>query len=407
MDEVFGYFPPHPANPLPKRPLLTLLKQARAQGVGVVLATQNPVDLDYKGLANMGTWMVGKLQTEQDKARLRDGLLGVGMEAATLERLLAATRKRVFLLHDVHRPAPVLLHSRWAMSYLRGPLTREETSRLMQGRAEPLAAAAAAAPAARPVAPAGLDQVYWGKYGGQQADPHLLVKFAVRYKAGGEAILIQAYPAADVPVTELLETDALAVSEQDLRDEAPAGVRHAEVPADLAAAGTRGIEKVLKERLPDKLAARVWVDPVTKGSSLPGEDREAFAARLQQAGGGAQEARLREKLEKKQRELQARSEDLQGRKTEKWAAVGSAILSNVGLILGKKRTISGAGTVLSKNRMENTAESKVEALQAEVAALQEELQAMAQVDPARFQETTVVPARGGVKVLRYALLWVY
>ena len=248
--------------------------------------------------------------------------------------------------------------------------------------------------------------MYWGKYGGEQADPHLLVKFAVRYKGAGEAILVQAYPAADVPVTELLETEALAVAEQDLREEAPAGVGHAEVPADLAAAGSRGIEKVLKERLPDKLAAKVWVDPVTKGSSLPGEDREAFAARLQQAGGGAQEARLREKLEKKQRELQARTEDLQGRKTEKWAAVGSAILSNVGLILGKKRTISGAGTV-SKNRMENTAESRVEALQAEVAALQEELQAMAQVDPARFQETTVIPARGGVKVLRYALLWVY
>ena len=76
MDEIFGYFPPHPANPPPKRPLLTLLKQARAQGVGVVLATQNPVDLDYKGLANMGMWFVGKLQTAQDRARLREGLLG-------------------------------------------------------------------------------------------------------------------------------------------------------------------------------------------------------------------------------------------------------------------------------------------------------------------------------------------
>src|SRR5204863_1718508 len=73
MDEIFGYFPPHPQNPPPKRPLLTLLKQARAQGVGVVLATQNPVDLDYKRLANMGTWFVGKLQTDQDRARLRDG----------------------------------------------------------------------------------------------------------------------------------------------------------------------------------------------------------------------------------------------------------------------------------------------------------------------------------------------
>ena len=107
MDEVFGYFPPT-ANPPTKRPLLTLLKQARAQGVGVVLATQNPVDLDYKGLANMGTWLVGKLQTERDRERLRDGLEGSGgLDGKTIDRLLDATAKRVFLLHDVHRKAPV------------------------------------------------------------------------------------------------------------------------------------------------------------------------------------------------------------------------------------------------------------------------------------------------------------
>src|SRR6185295_2089160 len=81
MDEIYGYFPPHPANPPTKRPLITLLKQARAQGVGIVLATQNPVDLDYKGLANIGVWLVGRLQTEQDRARLRDGLLGSGADA--------------------------------------------------------------------------------------------------------------------------------------------------------------------------------------------------------------------------------------------------------------------------------------------------------------------------------------
>src|SRR4029079_14997239 len=100
MDEIYGYFPPHPQNPPPKRPLLTLLKQARAQGVSVVLATQNPVDLDYKGLANMGVWMVGKLQTRQDRDRLREGLLGAGMSEKDVDTLLDGTRKRVFLLHD-------------------------------------------------------------------------------------------------------------------------------------------------------------------------------------------------------------------------------------------------------------------------------------------------------------------
>src|SRR5712691_5475900 len=133
MDEIYGYFPPHPANPPTKRPLLTLLKQARAQGVSVVLATQNPVDLDYKGLANIGVWFVGKLQTAQDRERLREGLTGAGMAPAAIDTMLDATRKRVFLLHDVHRAAPVLLHSRWALSYLQEQLTREEIGRLMAG----------------------------------------------------------------------------------------------------------------------------------------------------------------------------------------------------------------------------------------------------------------------------------
>jgi hypothetical protein len=123
MDEIYGYFPPHPADPPTKRPLLTLLKQARAQGVSVVLATQNPVDLDYKGLSNMGLWMVGRLQTAQDRERLASGLQGAGLEPSAVDTLLDGTRKRVFLVHDVHRPRPFLLHSRWSMSYLRGPLT--------------------------------------------------------------------------------------------------------------------------------------------------------------------------------------------------------------------------------------------------------------------------------------------
>src|SRR3989475_92153 len=160
MDEIFGYFPPHPANPPTKRPLLTLLKQARAQGVGVVLATQNPVDLDYKGLANMGTWMVGTLQTQQDRDRLMEGLTGTGIAASAVAALLGATRKRVFLLHDVHRAGPCLLHSRWALSYLRGPLTREEISRLMKGRAAepqaPSARQAGLAGATAPILPAPL-----------------------------------------------------------------------------------------------------------------------------------------------------------------------------------------------------------------------------------------------------------
>lgn len=132
FDEVYGYFPPHPYNPPSKVPLLRLLKQARAFGLGVILVTQNPGDLDYKGLTNTGTWFIGKLQTERDKARLLDGLETVSTQArahfdiSTLDTLISSLAPRTFLLQNVHAPAPQVFQTRWAMSYLAGPLTREQ-----------------------------------------------------------------------------------------------------------------------------------------------------------------------------------------------------------------------------------------------------------------------------------------
>src|SRR5262249_13449778 len=193
MDEIFGYFPPV-ANPPSKLPLLTLLKQARAFGVGVVLATQNPVDLDYKGLANTGTWLIGRLPTERDKARVLEGLEGAaagsraGFDRPRMEQVLAGLGSRIFLLHNVHEDRPEVFESRWAMSYLRGPITREEIRRLMAPRqaapaglsgasagrsAAPLPAPRGPAPAAvpgagppvaaasaRPVLPPGISQYF-------------------------------------------------------------------------------------------------------------------------------------------------------------------------------------------------------------------------------------------------------
>ncbi len=129
MDEIFGYFPPV-ANPPSKAPLLTLLKQARAFGIGLVLSTQNPVDLDYKGLANTGTWFIGRLQTQRDKERVLAGLegaaAGAGFEHGKMEEVLAGLGKRIFLLHNVHENEPVIFQTRWALSYLRGPMTRDQ-----------------------------------------------------------------------------------------------------------------------------------------------------------------------------------------------------------------------------------------------------------------------------------------
>jgi hypothetical protein len=411
MDEVFGYFPPHPANPPTKRPLLTLLKQARAQGVGVVLATQNPVDLDYKGLANMGTWFVGTLQTDQDRERLMSGLAGAGLEGKAADRLLGATRKRVFLLHDVHRKGPCLLQSRWAMSYLRGPLTRDEIARLMQDRGtrtapEPKRVAAAAA-SGPPVLPAPFQNIYFARYSGQIGEAHVLAKYAVRYKGADETIGVRAWPLAGATPADALEAEPLVVEESKLTLEAPAGLRYGELPEWLATSGSKGVEKALRERLPDKLAVSVFRDPATGESSSPGESREAFAARLRSAAGADATERLRQKLERKKADLAVREQEVQGRKQEKWVAIGSAVLRNIGLFTGRKRTISGVSSVLSKNRLEDTAEARLDALRAEVTGLESQLAELADVDPGRFREEAVVPPRGSVKLLRYDLVWVY
>jgi len=165
MDEVFGFFPPV-ANPPSKTPLLTLLKQGRAFGLGCLLATQNPVDLDYKGLANCGTWWLGRLQTERDKARVLDGLEGAlasgggRFDRAYFDRALSGLSSRVFVMNNVHEDAPAVLESRWAMSYLRGPLTRDQIKVLMGPRkaaaalqATPHAASVPEHPSARPSGP--------------------------------------------------------------------------------------------------------------------------------------------------------------------------------------------------------------------------------------------------------------
>ncbi len=169
MDEIFGYLPPS-HNPPSKEPLLRLLKQARAFGVGLVLATQNPVDVDYKGLSNAGTWFIGKLQTDQDKQRLLDGLesaASASLDRADLDRLISGLGKRVFILHNVHSSQALVFQTRWTMNFLAGPLTRTQIpalnrlagASLAEAQSSPASAATAAAPSAAPapIGPASVD----------------------------------------------------------------------------------------------------------------------------------------------------------------------------------------------------------------------------------------------------------
>ncbi len=147
FDEIFGYLPPT-ANPPSKQPMLRMLKQARAFGVGLMLVTQNPVDVDYKALSNAGTWFIGKLQTDQDKQRLLDGLEGAaaGLDRGAYDRMISNLGKRVFLLHNVHEKRPVLFQTRWAMNYLTGPLTRIQIPALNQMAGAGIVAAPPPAP---------------------------------------------------------------------------------------------------------------------------------------------------------------------------------------------------------------------------------------------------------------------
>ncbi len=186
FDEIVGYLPPI-ASPPSKPIILRMLKQARAFGVGLVLATQNPIDLDYKALSNTGTWIIGKLQTDQDKQRLLDGLDSVagGLDRNYFDKTISALGKRVFVLHNVHAKAPVVFTTRWAMNYLPGPITRNKLDDLnrMVGAEAVLAAAAAAGSAG---APAGVTAAE--VKGGARADqpglsvePRLSSKVEVHY----------------------------------------------------------------------------------------------------------------------------------------------------------------------------------------------------------------------------------
>lgn len=370
MDEIFGYFPPV-AEPPSKRPLLTLLKQARAYGLGLVLATQNPVDLDYKGLSNIGTWFLGRLQTERDKNRVIDGLEGAAaggtFDRAAMERLLSGLENRVFLLHNVHEDGPVVFRTRWAMSYLRGPLTRAEVKRLMDpvkaagmptaaekvtslplsGAAAPAAPAATppplpptttaamaaggggageasapapTTPAAAPVLPPTVPQVWLplrGRPEGVTYRPALLGFARVHYtdaKKGIEhaeelALLAGFGSGAAAGAPDWYAAERAAIAEADLEREPAAGLAFGALPDEAARARSYpSWRKDLEECLYRTRRLEIFQSPILGEASRPGESEREFRVRL------AERARERrddevEKLRAKYAERAARLED--------------------------------------------------------------------------------------------------
>jgi len=424
MDEVFGYLPPV-GNPPSKRPMLTLLKQARAFGLGLVLATQNPVDLDYKALSNIGTWFLGRLQTERDKMRVREGLLGAtaGLSEAQLDDLLSRLDKRVFLLHNVHESAPVLFKVRWALSYLRGPLTRDQIKTLAPGGtgiddaapAQPARPAAVAASAvaggSRPMLPSGIDERFLPLRARPDEDvvyrPHLVGSARVHFvdarkgvEASEDVLFLAPGEGGDWYAASPLELAA-----EGLEKDPVAGLRFADLPAALAQERTyKDAEKELAEMLYrtrrfDLLRSSEW-DLV----STPGESERDFRIRLAER---AREERDRE-VEKLRHKLDGQRETLAGRlrkaeervereaqqardqKLQTVIGFGSTLL---GAFLGRKKlsatNLNRASSVVRGISRSQKEGHDVELAQAEVGRFRAEIEALdreAQDEIAKLQE---------------------
>ncbi len=469
MDELAGYMPPS-ANPPSKRALLTLLKQARAFGVGVALSTQNPVDLDYKGLSNAGTWFLGRLQTEQDKARVLDGLEGAlsgrsGFDRGEMNRLLSGLPKRVFLLHNVHEDAPELFETRWAMSYLRGPLTRDQIRTLMakakasatpaapaapampatSARTPPTARPAASPAAARPVLPPAVPQ-YFAPGTAQDAPPRYEPFLWATAQAGFEdakrgvrttrAVNLLA-PFAEGPLG--VNWDAATPTDltlSSLRAEPLAGATFAEVPPLAAqvksyAAWGKDLARWLFETQTLELVSHAG----TGLTSAPDEAEREFRIRVQLASREARDAakaKLQQKyapkvaaLQEKVRRATSAVEREQGQasdqKIQSVMSIGSSVL---GALLGRKILSStnigrastaarGLGRAQKEADDVKRAQANVQAFQQQLADLEAELQSeLAALDSAGdagtdpLDRVAIKPRKTQITVAQVALVWV-
>jgi hypothetical protein len=302
MDEIFGYMPPT-ANPSSKLPLLRMLKQARAFGVGILLATQNPVDVDYKGMSNTGTWIIGKLQTDQDKQRLLDGLESAtgGSNRAVLDKLISALGKRVFVLHNVHEKAPVVFQTRFAMNYLAGPLTRAQ----IPGLNELVGAKAISVPAPRPAASAGTVPVAMPA---SSASPRPPVSRPVATSGG--SVTRPAVPSAIaeyfLPMTNSLPEAFRAAGKTQSTDAKQVGILYR--PALAASAQVRFLDRkygvdaeVTRSALienPERRASQRWEDFITGGSFEKVESSPVPDARFEILPATLSDAKLMPALQK-------------------------------------------------------------------------------------------------------------
>jgi hypothetical protein len=465
IDELFGYMPPV-ANPASKVLLLTLLKQARAFGLGVVLATQNPVDLDYRGLSNAGTWFIGRLQTERDKMRVMEGLEGASggraFDRAAMERTLAGLGKRVFLLHSVHEPAPIVFETRWTLSYLAGPMTREQIRTLTSSSGAPAAPrpAQAAEPVTRSVETATTDAAgYSSRQPVLSADvPQYFLPAttpAPVYHPAVVGIADVSYSSAKHSITEqrrvaLLATldsgpialdwnnaerhDDFELSQFERSPKSDASF--ADIPPAAASAKSYAIwTKQLQQWIVANEQVTLFTSKAMKLTSRSGESERDFRIRLQVAARESRDEKveklrakyasrmttLQEKIRRAEQAVQRESSQAQQAGVDTVISVGSAILGavfgrgKVGVgTLGKVGTAArGVGRAAQQRGDVSRATETVESLRQQLAALEQELAQEAEAIGASFDaqleelDTITIKARSSdVRVSLVALLWV-
>jgi len=466
MDEIFGYFPPV-ANPPSKQPLLTMLKQARAYGLGVVLATQNPVDLDYKGLANTGTWFIGRLQTERDKARVLDGLEGASaatgsaFDRASIDQLLSGLGSRVFLLNNVHDDGPVLFQTRWALSYLRGPMTRVQLKQLLQttpmgaSEASEGADAAQAMPrasvldaGARPVLPPGVPQFFLppttNSPGGAGLVylPRILGLARVYFQDTRKKVDHNENVAflAELPESgaNLAWGDAAAarLEESDLEREPGAEARFGELPAEAAKGKSYDVwKKGFVDYLARDYALELLQCEELSETSAPGESERDFRVRLAQAAREERDfqaeklrqkytpklASLEERVRKAQVAVEKEKSQASQSKLQMVLSFGSSIF---GAFLGRKKlsvtnvnraatAARSAGRTAKESKDVQYAEENVGTLQAQREELEKQFQEEIKNVEDRFDAATVAltklaikPKKTNIQVQAVALAWV-
>ena len=430
MDEVAGYLPPT-ANPPTKKPILTLMKQARAFGVGVVLSTQNPVDVDYKALSNAGTWMIGRLSTERDKARLLEGLSSAagGVDIGLVDRTISGLGKREFVLRTPGSDSAPVFTTRWAMSYLRGPMTRGQISQLMSDRAEaarggdaagvtvpaqPHVATGAVSTDGQTVAPdettvmpevASGVPVRWvdpaaawlaevgGAAHGTRHEPAVVARVQLRYDdTKANLVHDEEYECVLYPLHELVDVStAVAVDydDRDLRTTAPASVVYALGDMKLTSAATfNAIERALREELTRVRTVELPVNTELKLFGRPGETAEHFEVRCLRAADEAADAELaklrgtyetevakiRDQIAASQDRVDVLESEADGKRNSELLSTAGSILG--GLLGGKSRSslLGKLGSAAGRRGRTHSAQERVDAAANKTARLTAELE---------------------------------